>query len=433
MAFLRKAIMLDIKFIRENPDLVKKAVTDKQLTGTVDIDHLLEIDSKYSDTLKKVETYRSLKNKLSKAIAEVEPKEREKLIKESAAGKEALKQAEAELAGFKLELDNMLLWVPNPPADDVPFGKDDSGNVEVRKVGKIPDYDFEPKDHTDLGKSLNIIDTERGTKVGGFRGYYIKNEGADLEAALLKYAIDFMKTKGFDFFSSVPCMVKPEYFVGTGYFPWGAEDHYTVQDDLSLIGTAEVPLTSYYADEVLTENDLPKKFIGVSPAFRREIGSYGKDTKGVFRVHQFTKVEQVVLIPADENLSREWHEKMVGYAEELLQNLGLPYHVLLMCTGDMGPGQRKKYDIETWFASQKKYRETHSASYFNDFQARRLNIKYKTKDGSLKYVYTLNNTVAASPRLLAALLEFYQQKDGSVVVPEVLQKYVGFDKILPKK
>ena len=224
---------------------------------------------------------------------------------------------------------------------------------------------------------------------------------------------------------TVPLMVNKDAFWGTGYFPWGIEDHYTTQDNQGLIGTAEVPLTSYYQDEVLEEKDLPIKMVGISAGFRREIGAYGKDTKGLIRVHQINKVEQVVLTVADEEITREWHENMVSYSEEILQALKLPYHVLLMCTGDMGAGQRKKYDIETWFPSQNAYRETHSASYFNDFQARRLNMRYRTKTGETKYVYTLNNTVVATPRLLAAILENYQNEDGSINVPEVLQKYLG--------
>lgn len=425
--------MLDIKFIKENSELVKKAVADKQLSGTVDIDVLLDLDSKYIEILKKVETHRALKNKLSKAISEVEASKRENLILESTEVKNELQQMETDLIALKTQIDGLLLWVPNVPAQDVPFGEGEEGNVEIRKVGEIPEFTFEPKDHLDLGKALDIIDVDRGTKIGGFRAYFLKNEGADLESALLRYAVDFMKKEGFQFFQTVPWMVRPEFFVGTGYFPWGAEDHYSVQDGLSLIGTSEVSLTSYHADEVLDEKELPIKYVGISPCYRREVGSHGKDTKGVFRVHQFTKVEQVVLVPNDETISREWHEKMVGYSEAFLKSLGLPYHVLLMCTGDMGACQRKKYDIETWFPSQNKYRETHSASYFNDFQSRRLNIKYKASDGTTKFVHTLNNTVAASPRLLAAILENYQQADGSVMVPEILKQYVNFEKILPKK
>jgi seryl-tRNA synthetase len=421
--------MLDIKYIRENPEIVKKAVADKQLESTVDIDKLVTLDARYLDLLRRVETHRSLRNQLSENISKIEDKEaRQKQIDEASKVKKELSEMEDQLKEIKLELDALLLWVPNPPAQDVPFGKSEEENVVIRKVGDTPKYDFVPKDHLEIGSSLDIIDVERGAKIGGFRGYFLKNEGALLEQALLRYAVDFMISKGFTFMT-VPWLVKPEYFAGTAYFPWGVEDHYQTQDGMALIGTAEVPLTAYYAGEVLNEEDLPVQLTGLSPCFRREVGSYGKDTKGVFRVHQFTKIEQVVLLPEGEELSREWHDRMLGYVEELLSNLKLPYQVLLMCTGDMGAGQRKKYDVETWFPSQEKYRETHSDSYFLDFQSRRLNIKYKSKSGELKYVSTLNNTVMASPRLLAAVLENYQKADGSVSVPEVLQPYLNFTEI----
>lgn len=424
--------MLDIKYIRENSELVKKAVSDKQLSGTVDIDKILELDQEYIGLLQKVELHRTLRNKLSESIGKVGADERDNLIKEATAVKEELSSMEATLKSLRDRLDMLLLWVPNPPAADVPYGADESGNVEIKKVGLIPEFSFEVKDHLDLANSLGIADVERGAKIAGFRGYFLKNEGVLLQNALLRYSLDVMKEKGFDIFE-VPWMVKPEYFTGTGYFPWGEEDHYKTQDGLALIGTAEVSLTSYYAEEVLKEEDLPIKLAGISPCYRREIGSYGKDTRGIFRVHQFTKVEQVVLTVADEEETRVWHDKMLSFSEEVLQGLGLSYHVLLMCSGDMGAGQKKKYDIETWFPFQGVYRETHSDSYFNDFQSRRLNIRYKAKDGKLKYVYTLNNTVAASPRLLAAILENFQTESGSVVVPEVLHKYLDFKEIVPKK
>lgn len=219
---------------------------------------------------------------------------------------------------------------------------------------------------------------------------------------------------------TVPWMVKPEYFWGTGYFPWGREDHYQTQDGSALIGTAEVSLTSFFAGEVLDESDLPVKLAGISPCYRREIGSYGKDLGGIFRVHQFNKVEQVVLCKNDPQESIRWHEEMLGYAEEILKSLEIPYRVLLMCTGDMGAGQKKKYDLETWFPAQNRYRETHSDSYFWDFQSRRLNIRYKTKEG-VKFVHTLNNTVIATPRILGAILENYQNEDGTVRIPKILQ------------
>lgn len=420
--------MLDIKFIRENPEVVKKAILDKQLTGTVDIEKLLELDAQYLNLLRQVETHRSLKNKLSEDISKVDPETREKLIQEATQVKQELSEMEEKMKVLKMQIDQMMFWVPNPPADDVPVGENEEGNVEVRKVGDIPSFSFTPKEHWELGEALNIIDTDRGAKIGGFRGYFLKNEGALLEMALMRYAVDFMREQGFELLT-VPWMVNPEYFAGTGYFPWGEEDHYKTQDGLALIGTSEVPVTSYYSGEILDEKNLPIKMVGYSPCFRREVGSYGKDTKGVFRIHQFTKVEQVVLTVDDENVTREWHEKMLGYVEQILQSLGLPYHVLLMCTGDMGAGQKKKYDVETWFPGQNKYRETHSDSYFCDFQSRRLNIRYKTKTGELKYVYTLNNTVAASPRLMAAIMENYQEADGSIRIPEVLQKYMGMAKI----
>jgi seryl-tRNA synthetase len=423
--------MLDINYIRNNIDKVKKAVIDKQLVGTVDIDRVVEIHDSYLEALKKVESHRSLKNKLSEDISKVDSETRTKLLQEAKTVKDELTSLEENLAVHKKELDDILLWVPNVPADDVPIGPDESGNVEVKKVGLPAQFSFTPKDHLDLGLALGIIDVDRGVKIAGFRGYFLKNEGADLEAALIKYALEHMKKQGFDYLT-VPWMVKPEYFTGTGYFPWGEEDHYRTQDGKALIGTAEVSLTSYHANEILDEADLPIKLVGVSPCFRREVGSHGKDTKGIFRIHQFTKVEQVVLVENNEDSSREWHNKMLGYSEDIIRGLGMSYRVLLMCSGDMGPGQRRKYDIETWFPSQNKYRETHSDSYFNDFQSRRLNIRYRTKTGELKFVHTLNNTVAATPRLLCAVLENYQQADGSVVVPEVLRPYTNFEVIKPK-
>jgi seryl-tRNA synthetase len=422
--------MLDINFIKENKEKVKKAMRDKGLEKSVDIDKLLETHNSYLDVLRKVEEKRNYRNKISQDVSTASAEEREKLIQQAKSVKEDLQEEEKEMADLKEKLDEMLLWVPNVPADDVPVGSGEEDNVEVRKEGKIKNFKFNIKDHIELGKDLDIIDLDRGSKIAGFRGYFLKNEGALLEQAILKYAYDFMVDQGFTFMS-VPWLVNPDFFLGTGYFPWGEEDHYKVEDK-ALIGTAEVSLTSYYAGEVLEEKDLPVKLVALSPCFRREVGAYGKDTKGIFRLHQFYKVEQVVLCEADENVSRDWHEKMLRFSESILEGLGLPYRVMLMCSGDMGPGQRKKYDLETWFPSQEAYRETHSDSYFLDFQARRLNIRYRDKNGDMKFVHTLNNTVAATPRLLAALIENYQKEDGSVEVPKVLHKYLNFKKILPK-
>ncbi len=314
--------------------------------------------------------------------------------------------------------------VPNFPSSDVPFGVGEKDNVVARTVGQLPQFDFTPEDHARLAEDLNLLDLERGVKIGGFRSFFTKNDLVFLEQALLNYALKLITEKGFTPMT-VPWMVKPEYFWGTGYFPWGQEDHYQTQDGLNLIGTAEVSLTSYYADEILKEEDLPVKLAGISPCYRREIGAYGKDLGGIFRVHQFNKVEQVVLCKNDPEESILWHEKMLAYSEELLKNLDLPYRVLLMCSGDMGAGQKKKYDLETWFPAQNKYRETHSDSYFWDFQSRRLNIRYRDHSGEIKFVHTLNNTVVATPRILGAILENYQNEDGTVRVPKILQAYVG--------
>lgn len=416
--------MLDISFIRENPDLIRKACLNKQLDSKI-VDQLLEIDQKRRNIQIKVDDYRRQSNdnanEIKKAVTAGKKPDKTAILRGKEI-KESLKELEPELADLLLQFQQLMLAIPNPPADTVPVGKDESENQVVRQVGKLPKFKFAVQSHDELMEKLDWLDTKRAVKIAGFRAYFLKNQGLLLERALLAYAMDLMIEHGFTPMSA-PVLVNRSSMEGTGYFPWGAEDHYYTQDGQILAGTSEVALTSYYGGELLREKDLPIKLCGVSPCFRREVGAYGKDTRGVIRVHQFNKVEQVVLTVADETESEKWHEKMLGYAEDLLQKLELPYQVLLMCTGDMGAGQRKKYDLETWFPSQEKYRETHSASYFNDFQARRLNIRYQAKDGSKKFVYTLNNTVAASPRLLAAIIENYQQADGSIKIPAVLQKY----------
>ena len=424
--------MLDIQFIRDHAKEVKQAVTDKGLTKTIDIDALLVLDTKRRLLLRETELLRAKRNEVSDIVArEKDPEKKKRLITDASKVKGELQGKEETFKEVTRQYDEMMIWVPQIPAADVPKWKSEADNVVLRKEGTPKQFDFPVQDHISLGENLDLLDIERGAKLAGFRGYFLKNEGLMLSQAILDYALRFMMKQGFTPMH-VPWMVKPEYFEGTGYFPWGAEDHFTVQDNLHLIGTAEVSLTAYYANETLKLSDLPMKLTGISPCFRREVGSYGKDVRGVIRVHEFMKVEQVVLLPADEELTRTWHDKMLGFSEQILKDLELPYQVLLMCTADMGAGQRKKYDIETWFPAQQKYRETHSDSYFLDFQSRRLNLRYKDTDGTLKYVYTINNTVAATPRLLAAVLENYQQQDGSVVVPNILREFVGKDTIHPK-
>lgn len=420
--------MLDLKFIRENADLVKEGARNKNLDPGV-VDTLIAADEERRSLQVQRDQIRQQSNEVAESIKQgvgqgVKPTPGQ--IEQGKQLKEQLKELEPQVKELEEKVEQLAYQIPNVPAEDVPIGKDESGNVVDRKVGDVPTFEFEPKPHQVLMEQLDLLDTTHAVEIGGFRSYFLKNEAVILEQALLQYAMRKLINDGFTAMTA-PVLVNEKTMWGTGYFPWGSEDHYKTQDGQILAGTAEVALTAYRAGETLTEADLPIKMVGISPCFRREVGSYGKDTQGIIRVHQFNKVEQVVYTVADENVTRDWHQKMVSYAESLLQDLGLSYQVLLMCTGDMGAGQRKKYDIETWFPSQQKYRETHSASYFNDFQARRLDIRYRTKDGQIKHVYTLNNTMAASPRLLAAIIENYQQADGSIKVPEVLQPLTGFD------
>lgn len=419
--------MLDINYIRENEKIVRKAMADKQLE-TRPLDELLLVDQKRRKLLQKVELERSKINqnalKIKETLKNKGQKPDSELVKLGRELKEGLKTLEIELKIADQSFDECNLQIPNVPAQDVPVGKDEAGNQVVRQVGEKKQFDFPVKCHEELMENLDLLDTKRAVRIGGFRSYILKNEAVLLEQALLNYALAILVKEGFTPMSP-PVLVKKEAMVGTGYFPWGKQDHYYTQDEQILAGTSEVALTSFYSGETLYEKDLPIKMVGISPCFRREVGTYGKDTKGIVRVHQFNKIEQVVYTIANEEETRKWHEKMVELAERLLQDLVIPYQVLLMCTGDMGAGQRKKYDIESWFPGQNKYRETHSASYFNDFQSRRLKIKYRASDGTMKYVYTLNNTMAASPRLLAAVIENYQQADGSIAVPKVLQSWLG--------
>jgi seryl-tRNA synthetase len=416
--------MLDIQFIRDNAILVRQAAKNKQLNPEV-VDEVLRLDEGRRRLIAQVEDIRRLINLNVQEIKQAaDSRPTEDQIQKGRQLKAQLQDIEPQLKQIEENFGNLLLQVPNIPAEDVPVGKDESGNQVVKQVGEIPSFEFEPKAHQELMEILDLLDTKRATKIGGFRAYFLKNDGVLLEQAVLTYAMQMMVNHGFTPMTT-PILVNDQAMTGTGYFPWGHEDHYRTQDNQVLAGTSEVALTSYYMDETLNEKDLPLQMVGISPCFRREVGSYGKDTQGIIRVHQFNKVEQVVYTVADETITREWHQKMVDFSEQLLRDLELPYQVLLMCSGDMGAGQRKKYDIETWFPSQNNYRETHSASYFNDFQARRLNIRYRAKDGTTKYVYTLNNTVAATPRLLAAIIENYQQADGSIRVPKVLQPLMG--------
>lgn len=424
--------MLDIKFIRENLEVVKEAAKNKN--REVDWDRLLMLDEKRRKLIGEIEKLRGERNTLQSTNNPITQSSnnpiKDKLINETREKgkqlKEDIKKLEEELKTVEKEYNDLMLRVPNVPDKSVPIGKDASGNIEVKKRGEVPKFDFKPLDHMELAKRLDLVDFERGVKIGGFRSYFLKNEAALLEMAVLNYTLLKLVKKGYTPLIA-PSLVKEFTLVGNGQLPWGREEVYHLEkDDVYLAGTAEVPVTAYFSGEVLNEKDLPRKFVAFSPCFRREAGSYGKDTKGLYRLHQFNKIEQVIINTADYDLSIALHEELLQNSEEVLQDLKLPYRVLLMCTGDMGEPQVKKYDVETWMPCREAYGETMSNSFMGDFQARRLNIRYKTKDG-IKYAHTLNNTAVASPRILIAILENYQQKDGSVVIPEVLRDLVGKD------
>ena len=412
--------MLDINYIRSEPEALKTAIANKQFDPSM-VDKLIMVDDERRRLIQEVEALRRQGNE---NIADLKGKPSDEQITRGKEIKLKLQEVEPRLAETEKQFKELMYRLPNPAATDVPVGKDESGNVEVKKWGTIPTFDFPVLPHEELAENLDLLDTKRAVRIAGSRAFFTKNDLVLLEYGLLMYALKMMIGEGYTPMT-VPWMVNDEAMWGTGYFPWGKEDHYQTQDGQNLIGTSEVSLTAFRKDEVLNEKDLPMRMVGISPCYRREIGSYGKDTKGIFRVHQFNKVEQVVYTVADENETRKMHDIMLGHTEKLLQALGLPYHVLLMCTGDMGAGQRRKYDVEVWFPSQNAYRETHSDSYFNDFQSRRLNIRYKATDGTIKFVYTLNNTVIATPRILGAILENYQQSDGSVKIPTILVPFVG--------
>lgn len=419
--------MLDIKFIRDNSELIKEAVRKKHLSFNVD--KLLAKEEERRQALTVFETARAEQNKLSDEIPKASPEARAQLIEDLKPIKEKVQAAENAVKEITKDWQTLMLQVPNIPDISVPEGESDADNVEVRQSGSAPVFSFEPKDHVELMEALDLVDFDRGTKVAGFRGYFLKNDAALLQFALWQYFLTAIVAKGFKPMV-VPSLVNKQTLYGTGYLPQGEEDLYKTQDEMYLAGTGEVAGMSYYADEVLALSDLPKKIVAFSPCFRREAGSHGKDTKGLIRVHEFYKLEQLVLCEANHETTVSFHEEITANVEKLLQELGLHYHVVANCGGDLGLGQVKKYDIETWMPSQQKFRETHSASYFHDFQARRLNIRYKDAEGKLQYVHSLNNTLVATPsRIIPAIIENYQQADGSIVIPEVLRPYMGKDRI----
>ena len=420
--------MLDIHFIRENADIVKAGAVKKHIE--VDIDRLLVVDDERKRLRQELDGKKAEQNRRSNEIQRASGSEREKLIEAMQQLKSGMAEGEEKLKEIMVEWQKLMLTVPNIPDMSVPDGESDADNVEVRKWPDRPgdtstEFPFKPKDHIELMTALDVADFERGVKVAGFRGYFLKGDAALLSYAIWQFTSDhFIKKGGFTPLI-VPSLVRRESFMGTGYVPQSEDDLYKTQDGEYLAGTAEVATMGYHMNEVLDAKQFPIRYLSFSPCFRREVGAHGKDTKGLVRVHEFYKTEQVLLCEASHEASMKYHEELTANAEEMIQLLKIPYHVVVNAGGDLGLGQVKKYDIECWMPSEGTYRETHSSSYFHDFQTRRLNIRYRDEQGDLKFAHSLNNTALSTPRLLAVIIENYQQADGTIRVPEVLVPYVG--------
>lgn len=423
--------MLDIKFIRENPKKVKEGCLKKGIK--VDIDELLEVDKRRRETLQALEDMRAQKNKANKEIRQAKnQREKNKIILKMRELDRNSDRLDKTLKELDRKFNDLILQVPNLPLNDVPIGKDERDNVVLREMGEKTKFAFQPKDYMEIAENLDLIDVKRAAKVSGSRFGYLKNEAVLLEFALINFAFDILVKKGF---SPVipPVMLKPEMARGMGYLEQTdkEEAYFLPQDNLYLVGTSEQSIGAMHSGELFKEEELPQRYLGFSTCFRREAGSYGKDTKGILRVHQFDKVEMFSFCrPGD---SQKEHQFLLEMEEKLMQILNLPFRVINICTGDLGRPAAKKYDIEAWMPGQNQYRETHSTSNCTDFQARRLNIRYRdSKTKKLEFVHTLNGTAFAIGRTLIAIIENYQQKDGSIRIPEVLQKYIGFTKISQK-
>ncbi|OGI57014.1 serine--tRNA ligase [Candidatus Nomurabacteria bacterium RIFCSPHIGHO2_02_FULL_37_13] len=415
--------MLDIKFIRENKDIVQAGAKKKHVD--INIEQLIALDDERLKQLKEVEELRGEVNRVSNDIARDQDETLKiQLIEEMRAVKNEIKTKEEKLKIIIEEWQQLMLRVPNVPDISVPDGKSDEENLEVKGWGDKPVFDFEPKDHIEIMNKLKMVDFERGTKVHGFRGYFLTNDGVRLSFAVWNYTMDFFSSKGFSPIIP-PILDRKENFLGTGFLPQGEEDLYKTQDNDYLAGTAEVPLMGMHMGEILEKNILPLKYLGFSPCYRREAGSHGKDVKGLIRVHEFYKLEQVILCEASHETSVKFLEELNRNTEEFIESLGISYHTVINCGGDLGLGQVKKYDIELWIPKENKYREISSTSYYHDFQTRRLGIRYKDENGKMQYAHSLNATAIATPRILVSLVENFQQADGSVLIPEVLQKYMG--------
>ncbi len=423
--------MLDPKFIRENPEKVKKNLLERNFNPEIaNIDEWLKIDQQRTTILQQIEAVNKRKNEIAELLKNASKRTPE-LIEEGKQLKQKTEPLETALTTIEEQWNKQITQIPNLHFDDVPKGKNDEENKVLREVGKKTQFTFEPKDHLQLGTELNLLDFKSGAKVSGSQFYYLKNEAVLLDLALQKFGMDFFRKKGFELVIT-PDLAKSRYYLGTGYAPRGDEAQiYEIEgEDLGLIATAEVTMAGYLADELLDEKSLPLKYAAVSHCYRKEAGAYGKYSKGLYRVHQFTKLEMFVY--CTEEASQAIHQELLGLEEEIAQALKIPYRVVEMCTGDLGAMAARKYDLEAWMPSKNDYGEITSTSNCTDFQARNLNVRYKTTEGQIKYVHMLNGTAIVMSRFPIAILENYQQADGSIKIPEVLVPYMGITEIKKK-
>jgi seryl-tRNA synthetase len=416
--------MLDIDFVRTHADEVKEAARRKGF-DPAEVERLLTADEQRRSLIAQLDKARQMRNELSAKIPKLDAAARPAAVEEAKALRGLIAALEPDLAKTEEWWGELMLRMPNPPLPEVPEGVSDEDNKEIRRWGVMRTFDFTPRDHVDLALSLGLVEFERPRKFAGSRSYALTGDGVLLENAVLRFALDKVIARGFTAVSP-PVMVRDVAMLGTGFFPFGREDTFAVEkDELYLVGTSEVGLVSLHREEILAESELPKRYVGISPCFRREAGAAGKDTRGLYRVYQFQKVEQVVVCVNDAAVSMREHMQLLNNAEEILQALGIPHRVALACTGEMGQGQVLKHEIESWMPSRGKYSETHSCSTLHEFQARRSQIRYRDANDRMRFCHTLNNTAIASPRILIPILENFQQADGSVTIPEVLRPYLG--------
>ena len=411
--------MIDIKLLRDDTEKLKAGIAAKGYDTSL-VDEALKLDKEKRELLQEIEKLRGERNKFAK----------DKNIEEGKRVKKELQSIEPKLKEIEENFQDVFNQIPNPPLDEAPKGKSEKDNVEVRKWGEPRKFDFKPKDHLELGKALNILDFETGAKVAGSQFYFWYGDGALLELALVLYAFDLLSKEGF-LPVITPDLAKSRYYLGTGYLPKGKEAQtYEIKgEDLGLTATAEVTLAGKHADEVILEKDLPKKYIGYSHCFRQEAGSYGQYSKGLYRVHQFTKAEMFIFCKPEE--SDEYHQHILEMEEKIYQELNLPYRVIEMCTGDLGAMAARKFDIDAWMPSREEYGEVTSTSNCTGYQARNLNVRFKRGDGKIEFVHMINGTAIATSRTPLAIMENYQKEDGSIEIPKALQKWMGKDKIMP--